>query len=134
MIKISEEIKKLYIEDSTPIELEVRFKDNAFPTIKGSDVLSEQMTLHESICEEEQLKFGGCNASSFELTVFNLNSGIKGYEIEPVLITNKTEIPLGVFYVETIEKYAGKDYKKLTAYDKMRYFDVDVKDWYENIF
>lgn len=133
MIKISEEIKKLYIEDGTPIELEVRFKDNAFPTIKGSDVLSEQMTLHESICEEEQLKFGGCNASSFELTVFNLNSGIKGYEIEPVLITNKTEIPLGVFYVETIEKYAGKDYKKLTAYDKMRYFDVDVKDWYENL-
>lgn len=133
MIKISEAIKKLYIEDSTPIELEVRFKDNAFPTIKGSDVLSEQMTLHESICEEEQLKFGGCNASSFELTVFNLNSGIKGYEIEPVLITNKTEIPLGVFYVETIEKYAGKDYKKLTAYDKMRYFDVDVKDWYDNL-
>ena len=133
MIKISEDIKKLYIEDSTPIELEVRFKDNAFPTIKGSDVLSEQMTLHESICEEEQLKFGGCNASSFELTVFNLNSGIKGYEIEPVLITNKTEIPLGVFYVETIEKYAGKDYKKLTAYDKMRYFDVDVKDWYDNL-
>jgi hypothetical protein len=133
MIKISEKIKKLYIEDGTPIELEVRFKDNAFPTIKGSDVLSEQMTLHESICEEEQLKFGGCNASSFELTVFNLNSGIKGYEIEPVLITNKTEIPLGVFYVETIEKYAGKDYKKLTAYDKMRYFDVDVKDWYDNL-
>lgn len=133
MIKISEEIKKLYIKDSTPIELEVRFKDNAFPTIKGSDVLSEQMTLHESICEEEQLKFGGCNASSFELTVFNLNSGIKGYEIEPVLITNKTEIPLGVFYVETIEKYAGKDYKKLTAYDKIRYFDVDVKDWYDNL-
>ena len=133
MIKISEDIKKLYIEDSTPIELEVRFKDNAFPTIKGSDVLSEQMTLHESICEEEQLKFGGCNASSFELTVFNLNSGIKGYEIEPVLITNKTEIPLGVFYVETIEKYAGKDYKKLTAYDKMRYFDVDVKYWYDNL-
>lgn len=89
MIKISEDIKKLYIEDGTPIELEVRFKDNAFPTIKGSDVLSEQMTLHESICEEEQLKFGGCNASSFELTVFNLNSGIKGYEIEPVLITKK---------------------------------------------
>lgn len=133
MIKISEAIKKLYIEDSTPIELEVRFKDNAFPTIKGSDVLSEQMTLHESICEEEQLKFGGCNASSFELTVFNLNSGIKGYEIEPVLITDDTEIPLGVFYVETIEKYAGKDYKKLTAYDKMRYFDVDVKDWYESL-
>lgn len=133
MIKISEEIKKLYIEDGTPIELEVRFKDNAFPTIKGLDVLSEQMTLHESICEEEQLKFGGCNASSFELTVFNLNSGIKGYEIKPVLITNKTEIPLGVFYVETIEKYAGKDYKKLTAYDKMRYFDVDVKDWYDSL-
>jgi len=133
MIKISEDIKKLYIKDGTPIELEVRFKDNAFPTIKGSDVLSEQMTLHESICEEEQLKFGGCNASSFELTVFNLNSGIKGYEIEPVLITKKTEIPLGVFYVETIEKYAGKDYKKLTAYDKMRYFDVDVKDWYDSL-
>lgn len=133
MIKISEDIKKLYIEDGTPIELEVRFKDNAFPTIKGLDVLSEQMTLHESICEEEQLKFGGCNASSFELTVFNLNSGIKGYEIEPVLITKKTEIPLGVFYVETIEKYAGKDYKKLTAYDKMRYFDVDVKDWYDSL-
>ena len=124
MIKISEDIKKLYIKDGTPIELEVKFKDNAFPTIKGSDVLSEQMTLHESICEEEQLKFGGCNASSFELTVFNLNSGIKGYEIEPVLITNKTE---------TIEKYAGKDYKKLTAYDKMRYFDVDVKDWYDSL-
>lgn len=133
MIKISEDIKKLYIKDGTPIELEVKFKDNAFPTIKGSDVLSDQMTLHESICEEEQLKFGGCNASSFELTVFNLNSGIKGYEIEPVLITKKTEIPLGVFYVETIEKYAGKDYKKLTAYDKMRYFDVDVKDWYDSL-
>ena len=111
MIKISEDIKKLYIKDGTPIELEVKFKDNAFPTIKGSDVLSEQMTLHESICEEEQLKFGGCNASSFELTVFNLNSGIKGYEIEPVLITNKTEIPLGVFYVETIEKYKQIDIK-----------------------
>lgn len=40
---------------------------------------------------------------------------------------------MGVFYVETIEKYAGKDYKKLTAYDKMRYFDVDVKDWYDSL-
>ena len=33
MIKISEDIKKLYIKDGTPIELEVKFKDNAFPTI-----------------------------------------------------------------------------------------------------
>lgn len=133
MIKISEEIKKLYIEDSTPIELEVRFKDNAFPTIKGSDVLSEQMTLHESICEEEQLKFGGCNASSFELTVYGLDKSVKGKEIMPVLITSETEIPLGVFYIDTVEKFAGKDYVKITAYDRIKYFDTDVKDWYKNL-
>ena len=133
MIKISEDIKKLYIEDSTPIELEVRFKDNAFPTIKGSDVLSEQMTLHESICEEEQLKFGGCNASSFELTVYGLDKRVKGKEIMPVLITNKTEIPLGVFCIDTVEKFAGKDYVKITAYDRIKYFDTDVKDWYKNL-
>lgn len=133
MIKVSEDIKKLYIEDGTPIELEVRVKDNAFPTIKGLDVLSEQMTLHESICEEEQLKFGGCNASSFELTVYGLDKSVKGKEIMPALITSKTEIPLGVFCVDTVEKFAGKDYVKITAYDRIKYFDKDVKDWYKNL-
>ena len=99
MIQISEELKTRFKQDSVPKDISIRVQDDIIEPITKKNTLSQQVTLTESICDEEQLKFGGCNASQFEFTVINMNADIKGYEISPYLLVDGTELPLGIFIV-----------------------------------
>lgn len=130
MIKISEELKTRFKQDSVPKDIIIRVQDNVIEPITKKNTLSQQVTLTESICEEEQLTFGGCNASQFEFTAINMDADIKGYELSPYLLVDGVELPLGIFIVNNIEKIAGKTHRKITAYDRMQLFDRDVREWY----
>lgn len=133
MIQISEELKTRFKQDSVPKDIIIRVQDDVIEPITKKNTLSQQVTLTESICEEEQLTFGGCNVSQFEFTAINMNADIKGYEISPYLLVDGIELPLGVFIVNNIEKIAGKTHRKITAYDRMQLFDRDVREWYASL-
>ena len=40
--------------------------------IENDDVDTESFSLHESICSQDNLKFGLCEASSMGLTIYNI--------------------------------------------------------------
>lgn len=133
MIQISEELKERFKQDSVPKDIIIRVQDDVIEPITKKNTLSQQVTLTESICEEEQLTFGGCNASQFEFTAINMDADIKGYELSPYLLVDGVELPLGIFIVNNIEKIAGKTHRKITAYDRMQLFDRDVREWYGSL-
>lgn len=133
MINVSEELKNLFEQESVYKQLVIEFEDDAIEPITNSRIVSEQVSLTQSICEEYQLRFGGCYASVFEVTVANLTENVNNMLIYPKLLIEGKEFALGTFIVASSKKIAGKPYKKITAYDLMANFDVDVKDWYSSL-
>ena len=113
-------------------------------TITNETIHQESITLKQSICDSDELEFGGCIASELTFEVSEaMNADIKGKKFEflmqSVEVGNDSDCTdfktLGVFIVDDVQMVDGKDYKKVTAYDMM--YDAvktDVSNWYNNIF
>ena len=52
-------------------EIEISFPDNDEATITQANIVSESMTLKQSICDSAELRFGGCIASEFNIKLMN---------------------------------------------------------------
>lgn len=112
--------------------------------ITNETIHQESITLKQSICDADELEFGGCIASELTFEVSEaMNADIKGKKFEflmqSVEVGNESDYTdfksLGVFIVDDVQMVDGKDYKKVTAYDMM--YDAvktDVSNWYNNIF
>lgn len=124
-------------------DLKILFTDST-PTITNETIHQESLTLKSSICDSDELEFGGCIASELTFEVselldidlkgkeFTVQINVVGPEGEYLGNINQT---LGEFIVDEVEMIDGKDYKKVTAYDKMYIAaQTDVSDWYNNIF
>lgn len=133
MLNISQELKDLLKKDSVHKRLIIRFPNGEHDDITNDQILTESMVLKELLCSQDELHFGTCNTTKFEVTIAEVVANIKGCVIRPVIALNNSEIPLGIYTVSEVEKNAGKPYKKITAYNRMRLFDKDVKSWYGNL-
>lgn len=72
MINVSDFTKKVYSEYNVPKYLTVSFPNDNIPDITNENIYGESMKLTQSICEDNELTFGGCNAAQFELTVMDI--------------------------------------------------------------
>ena len=133
MIEVSEALKTAYKRDSVHKSLVIRFLDGSLPDITNGNIIAESMVLDEILCDEEQIKFGLCNASTFSIQVANININIKGKDIAPALIIDGEELPLGIFTIQKVEKMQGKAYKTIYAVDYMDKLNVDVTEWYNKL-
>ena len=133
MLNISEELKDEFKKTSVYKKLIIRFPNGEHDDITNDQILSESMVIRELLSSQDELRFGTCNATIFEVTVAEVVANIKGCRICPVLALNDNEIPLGEYIVTEVEKNAGKPYKKVTALTRMKDFDKDVKAWYGNL-
>ena len=59
------------INHLTENEIEISFPDNDEATITQANIVSESMTLKQSICDSAELRFGGCIASEFNIKLMN---------------------------------------------------------------
>lgn len=104
-------------------------------TIGHEDIVSESMSLHESIFETESIEFVGCNASQFKIQVRNLHEDIKGQFIVVSITTDSTTsspIPLFCGIVDGVDMSAKRNYKTITAYDELySKGQIDVAGWYK---
>ena len=133
MIEVSEALKTAYKKDSVHKNLVIRFLDGSLPDITNGNIIAESMELDEILCDEEQIKFGLCNASTFSVQVANVNINIKDKDIAPVLIVEGEELPLGIFTIQKVEKMQGKAYKTIYAIDYTNKLNADVTEWYNNL-
>lgn len=106
-------------------------------TIGHEDIVSESMSLHESIFETESIEFVGCNASQFKIQVRNLHEDIKGQYIVVSITTDGTTsspIPLFIGIVDGVDMSAKRNYKTITAYDELySKGQIDVAGWYKSL-
>lgn len=134
MLDVREEIKDLYRGDSVKKSLKLYFPEIDL-TIKNKNIFSESMALTESVCEEDELTFGGCNAAEFRITVADIPQDLSEqiFTVAQVLDNNPDLVmPLGTYKVKSCKRQSDRRFKEIIAYDRMLNLDKDVLPWYNS--
>lgn len=136
MIEIPENIKDLFRQDriteKTKKKIKLTFPDIGL-TIENDRIVSESMTITESLCESEDLEFGSCDSSSFEIVVADILQDVTGCELFATVECGGYSVPLGYYMVESFVREADRRKRRITALDRMRKFNVDVSAWYNSL-
>lgn len=121
-------------------EYEITFEDIGL-VIDNEQLHEETVEIKESICEDEDFNLGGCMASTIEYTVSDVIADqIGGLEFAVKLHVSDEEgdtmltMPMGVYRADSAQRVDDKDYKKITAYDRMYDASIDVSAWYNALF
>lgn len=103
-------------------------------TITNSDLFMEEFSLEESICSEEELRFGSCEASVIKFPISNVFTSLNGKVLDVSVVLDHNEdkpLKIGKYKVASDVPTADRKRKDITAYDAL--YDVinaDVSDWY----
>lgn len=161
MLNIPEEIKVLFKQDNISIKTQrsLRFSfyddsvdtlypyDTLFPDtelhpsehgkpwliIGDGQIVQESLELEESLCSDENIRFGACEAAKISFTVADVADDIKNKWFTAELIIGGYALAFGVYQVDDVAIEKDKRFKKVTAYDRMRLFDTDVSMWYDEL-
>lgn len=81
MLGVTDTTKKIYTEHNVHKVLTISFPEDDIDDITNENIVSESMKLLGSICEESTPQVGGCNASQFEITIFDIKQDITNKKI-----------------------------------------------------
>jgi gas vesicle protein len=132
---IKYEYYKLFQNDSVDKQLILEFEDGV--TVTNEDIFQESLTLDESLCSEEALTFGCCEASKMKIKIANIVSPRKGlWATLSIVVDGHVDKPLAIgrYKVDEDKLTADRLWRELTCYDCM--YDVintDVADWYNKL-
>lgn len=161
MINIPEEIKELFRSDNlmkkTKKNFRISFYDDSFDTLYPYETLfpdenifpsehgvpwlviendridSESLSISEALSETEDLDYGSCETTMFEVIVADVTEDIIGKEFTATVEIGGYEIFMGIYKVSSFVRQADRRKRKITAYDRMALFDVNVSDWYNSL-
>ena len=139
MINISTELKDLFKHDYAPYRTSPAHKEltmtftNPLIVIGNTKRKADTFSLDECLCDGESLKFGDCQASIMKFTCADVTDDIVGKEFVCVESVGSIDIDFGVYKVYSAEKTDDLRYKAITAYDRMKEFDINVIGWYNNL-
>lgn len=116
--------------------------DNLYPsdagtpwlTIPMSQICAETLNLTESLSTGSNIVWGSCEAAKFVVTVADVEEEIEGREFTATLSIGDYKMAYGIYVVDSVVKQADRRKRKITAYDRMIKFDVDVSDWYHAMY
>lgn len=162
MLEIPEEIKQRFrIKNNSPEttrHLELTFfqdtvdtlypsndlypADDLFPVDSGQPwltigmdrICAETLNLTESLCSSDDIVYGSCEAAEFVVIVADVEDEMIGREFAATLAIGDYKMAYGIYTVSGVERQADRRKRKITAYDRMVKFDVDVADWYRSMF
>lgn len=108
--------------------------DDKTVKITNNELHQQKFELEESLCSENQLKFGSCEASSIKFTVSNIFTSLKDKWINAsMVLDNHTDDPfqIGRYKVYSDVPSGDKSYREVTAYDAL--YDIintNMAAWY----
>lgn len=129
---IDYEYADLFNSGSVSKKLLIQFDDT---TISNDRIYQEGFELTESICSQNELRFGSCEASMVKLKIRNEFGALKGKWLTiSMVLDGNTENPFqfGKYKADTCELSGDKKYLNITAYDSM--YDIintNVVTWYD---
>lgn len=137
MITIPESIKSLLKSDSAHKNFRVHFPNGERADITNENIISESVTLTESICSQQTLMFNTCETPMIEFETFGVEN-IKGAIIEcslevecPSTVTGAVyksdidkyvyPIPYGKFIINSCKKQSDMTHRQVIAYHQSKY-------------
>lgn len=124
----------LYGADSIDKQIKIEY-DNGI--ITNADLILESMELQESLCSEQTLRFGCCEASVIKFKILNVFTPLKDkwLTVTQTLAGNVNEpLMIGRYKVYSDKPTADRRYRDIVAYDVM--YDIinaEMSDWYNSI-
>lgn len=103
-------------------------------TINMKRICSETLKLTESLCSDDNIVWGSCESAQISVTVADVEDAIEGREFAATLAVGDYKMAYGVYIVDSVVRQADRRKRKITAYDRMVRFDVDVADWYNAMY
>lgn len=128
--------KDLYWQDSIDKQLKIELEDGTI--LDNSMIYSEEFELEESICSEDELRFGTCESSCVKFRIFAIPNRLVGQNITiSEVLGGQTDSPMqiGKYKIASAKPTADRDFIDIVAYDVM--YDIihaDVAAWYNNQF
>ena len=126
--------QELFLENSIKKNLIIKFNGGE---ISNSDIFYETMELTESVCSDNQITFGNCEASVFKITIANINVPLEGKWITvSTILDDKTDEPFifGTYKVSSFKPTADRSRRELVAYDAIKdILSADMTDWYNGL-
>lgn len=133
---ITHDISDLYVTDIDMVDLVVRTNEGV--EITSDSIYQESFELSESLCSQDELRFGCCEASEVKLKIRNEFGNLNGQELTISHVLNElTDYPfqIGIYTVETCTRSGDRQYLDITAYDDMyKINNADVVEWYDSVF
>lgn len=133
MIDVSEEVKDLLKNTECRKEVVISFPNGEHEDITNDSIIAESLEFTESICSQQELEFGLCEASVLKFSAFNLEN-INGYKIKADIyiynnFNNAFNIPLGQFYIAECKKNESNlRLRNIVAYSNQGYNDLNYPD------
>lgn len=103
-------------------------------TIEGDQIYGETLELTESLCLNNRITWGSCEAAKFSITVSGVEEALTGCEFIAVLSIGSYQMAYGIYTVESAVRQEDRTKRKITAYDRMIRFDIDVSGWYHAMY
>ena len=82
-------------------------------------IQAESMSLTQTICDEQELKYGLCYASMFSVVVFVVDEVFKGQTVAVQLQADSYTMNLGTYLVVSCPLSDDRTYRTITAYDAL---------------
>lgn len=132
---IDHSYKDLYNEDSIDKQLKIEFEDGVL--ITNEEVYSDSVEIVETLCSENELRFGCCESNQIKFKIANVFDGFKDkwITVSEVLSNNyDNTFLLGKYKVFSDTPSGDRNYREIVAYDAL--YDImnaDVASWYESL-
>lgn len=129
----------LFMDEKTDKQVVISIKDKA-DLITNDLLYDDGIILEESLCSDNQLRFGSCEANSIKIkmSATAVNYSLKGMTIYVrMYLAGHTSnlLDIGTYTVDSDEKNADTDERVLTCYDALKTLnEADVSAWYETLF
>ena len=134
MLNVTEAQKTAFKTTSLDSQLRIYFPSLNL-NVGNDQIESETLKLTESLIAGKNIEFVGCNASSFEIKLYDVAQDLKGQAIQVYINRDETgEIPLFRGIVDSVEMQPTKSYKTIKCYDALyTKGQIDIASWYNSL-
>ena len=135
MLNVPQEVKDLLHLDTCQKNIRIHFPNGERQDICNDLIVKDSVKFTESLCSQDELKFGLSEASVFECETVGVgnikgtiievscevfcDSTVTGAEWKNDLMAYVYAIPYGTFYVDTSKRQADMNHRRITAYSNM---------------
>ena len=128
-------VSEMFLDDSIDKQIVIATEDGKVK-ITNTELHEDKFELTESLCSEDELQFGACEASVLKFTISNIFLPMKGKWITVKITPKGVDAPyqIGRYKVYSDKPTADRKCRDVEAYDAL--YDVlnaDMAAWYNSL-